>query len=326
MRFDTRLLTLAKDPEQPAAYQDACCFDAEHGIAAIADGVSSALFSGPWAAILAEAAVANGPNPRNAETFSAWLQAQRDRWAVSIDTSSLAWFQKAKLPGGAFSTLLRVHLCASEGDHEGSFGGFRLLAYAVGDSCLFHLRGGELVRTFPLQTSDEFEADPIVLGSVDLKRDQMLQFVYLDEMCYADDQLVLCTDALAEWAVRSYENGDPPVWDDFWRMPEDDWRSGIVWLRQERQMRVDDTTMLMLRLVEQPSEERVEHPPVADSSPDGHSTMDWLHAAGGDLKSVSSNIAEHAEQASDRMIQGIKSFKDIALQKIRDKFGKKDPP
>src|SRR5208283_3873598 len=63
MRFDTRLFTLAKDPEQPGAYQDACCIDTEHHIAAIADGVSSALFSGPWAAILAEAVVAESPNP-----------------------------------------------------------------------------------------------------------------------------------------------------------------------------------------------------------------------------------------------------------------------
>ena len=69
MRLDTRLFTLAKDPEQPGAFQDACCLDAEHHAAAIADGVSSALFSGPWAAILAEAAVADSPDPNNAEAL-----------------------------------------------------------------------------------------------------------------------------------------------------------------------------------------------------------------------------------------------------------------
>ena len=74
LRFDSRLFTLAKDPEQPAAYQDACCIDTEHHIAAIADGVSSALFSGPWAAILAETVVAESPNPCDAEEFAAWLR------------------------------------------------------------------------------------------------------------------------------------------------------------------------------------------------------------------------------------------------------------
>ena len=69
-------------------------------------------------------------------------------------------------------------------------------------------------------------------------------------MCYPGDELILCTDAVAEWAVRCYANGDPPVWSDFWHMSEDDWRSGVVWLRQERQMRIDDSTLLMLRVVD----------------------------------------------------------------------------
>ena len=250
MRFDTRLFTLAKDPEQPGAYQDACCVDAEHHIAAIADGVSSALFSGPWAAILAEAVVADSPNPCDPEEFAAWLQRQRERWAASIDTSSLAWFQKAKLPQGAFSTLLYARVCPVDDARAGAFGGYRLVAFALGDSCLFQIRGGELVRSFPLETSAQFEADPIVLGSVDLDRDHLLEFAILDEMCYPGDELILCTDAVAEWAVRCYEHGEPPAWSDFWQMSEDDWRSGVVWLRQERQMRIDDATMLMLRVVD----------------------------------------------------------------------------
>src|SRR5271165_3112235 len=180
LRFDSRLFTLAKDPEQPMAYQDACCLDTEHHIAAIADGVSSALFSGPWAAILAETVVAESPNPCDAEEFGAWLRQQRERWAASIDTSSLAWFQKAKLPAGAFSTLLYARVCEVENAPAGAFGGYRLVAFALGDSCLFQIRGGELVRSFPLETSEQFETDPIVLGSVDLKRDHLLQFALLD--------------------------------------------------------------------------------------------------------------------------------------------------
>ena len=133
----------------------------------------------------------------------------------------------------------------------GSFGGYRLTAFAAGDSCLFQVRGGELVRSFPLERAEQFEADPIVLGSIDLKRDHLLEFAFLDEMCYPGDELVLCTDAVAEWAVRGYETGDPPVWADFWRMSENDWQSGVAWLRQERQMRIDDATMLMIRVVEQ---------------------------------------------------------------------------
>lgn len=339
MRFDTRLFMLAKDPEQPGAFQDACCVDAERHVAAIADGVSSALFSGPWAAILAEAVVADSPDPGDLEQFAAWLQRQRERWAASIDTSSLAWFQKAKLPMGAFSTLLCARVAAADGARAGAFGGYRLTAFALGDSCLFQIRGGELVRSFPLEISAQFEADPIVLGSVNLGRDHLLEFAILDEMCYPGDELVLCTDAVAEWAARCYENGDPPVWSDFWQMSEDDWRSGVVWLRQERQMRVDDATMLMLRVVDQRLETHAgdEQPRAgtlysgsaaqAENHEAGESSaLGWIQSASKDLKSISEQMAEQVDQASERVIQGLRGLKDRAWKKYRETFGKKTKP
>ena len=346
MRFDTRLFTLAKDPEQPGAYQDACCVDTEHHIAAIADGVSSALFSGPWAAILAEAVVADAPNPVDAKDFAAWLERQRARWAATIDTSSLAWHQKAKLPLGAFSTLLYARVCSVDdagagylrsGSAErvgGAFGGYRLVAFALGDSCLFQIRGGELVRSFPLETSAQFEADPIVLGSVDLGRDHLLEFALLDEMCYPGDELILCTDAVAEWAARCYEQGEPPVWNDFWQMSDDDWQSGVVWLRQERQMRIDDATMLMLRVVEDrvPAHAGDEAPhehaagAAGDPAAEESSPLEWIQSAAKDQKSVSQQVAEQADQASERVMKGLRGLKDRALKKYRETFGKKEEP
>ncbi len=327
LRFDTRLFTLAKDPEQPGAYQDAAYVDVQRHVAAIADGVSSSLFSGPWAAILAEAVVAESPNPGDPPAFAAWLGRQRERWAASIDTGGLAWFQRAKLPMGAFSTLLYARVSEMADAHAGAFGGYRLTAFALGDSCLFQIRGGELVRSFPLETAAQFEADPIVLGSVDLKRDHLLEFALLDEMCYPGDELILSTDAVAEWAVRGYERGEGPLWSDFWQMSEDDWRSGVVWLRQQRQMRIDDATMLMLRVVDdrvaaQAGEER---PHAAAAAAEG-SPLAWLPSAAKDLKSVSGQMAEEADRASERVIQGLRGLKDRALKKYRETFAKKNEP
>jgi hypothetical protein len=341
LRFDTRLFTLAKDPEHTEGFQDACCLDAERHVAAIADGVSSALFSGPWAVILADAAVADGPDPRNGEQFAAWLRQQRLRWQAGIDTTSLAWFQKAKLPQGAFSTLLCVRILPGDVAQSGSFGGYRLSAFAAGDSCLFQVRGGELVRSFPLERAEQFEADPIVLGSIDLKRDHLLEFAFLEEMCYPGDELVLCTDAVAEWAARGYESGDPPVWADFWKMSEGDWQSGVAWLRQERQMRIDDATMLIIRVVEEhaplsagcprPASEyaghgnrQVDASQAADGEDDA--SLGWISAASKDLKSISQEMAEQADQASERVIRGLRSLKERALQKYRESFKKDKKP
>jgi hypothetical protein len=331
LRFDTRLFTLAKDPEHPEGFQDACCMDCERHVVAIADGVSSALFSGPWAAILAEAAVADSPNPQDPAAFAEWLRRQRERWAASIYTANLAWHQKAKLPTGAFSTLLYVRVCPADAALPGSFGGYRLTAFAVGDSCLFQVRNGELVRSFPLERSEQFQTDPVVLGSIDLKRDHLLEFAFLDEMCYPGDELVLCTDAVAEWAARSYETGDAPVWNDFWLMSEDDWRSGVAWLRQERQMRIDDATMLVLRVVDEltplPADDG--RPQTAAGEVSAHedqSSLDWIRAESKGVKPVSEQLAEQADEASERMVRGLRSLRDRALQKYREAFKKDKNP
>ena len=234
MRFESRIFKLAKDPEHPGEYQDACQVDDARGIAVIADGVSSAIFSAQWANVLVDAVIAEAPNPNDGAAFAAWLQAQRRVWTERIETSTLAWFQRAKLPLGAFSTLLWIRIVETDQDQPGAFGAYRLQGFAIGDSCLFHVRRGELVRSFPLQTSAEFQADPIVLGSIDLKRDHLMQFMVLDELCYPDDLLVLCTDALAEWSMRLQEAGTGPDWDSYRSVSEADWQAQITALRNVR--------------------------------------------------------------------------------------------
>ena len=143
-----------------------------------------------WAQILTEATVADPPEAEDRQAFAGWLARQRQAWTEQIDATGLAWFQKAKLPLGAFSTLLWIHVTPMEKPQAGQFGAYRLRCRAIGDSCLFHVRRGELVRQFPIQEAAEFEADPVVLGSMDLKRDQLMQFVALEEVCY-DDEVVL---------------------------------------------------------------------------------------------------------------------------------------
>jgi hypothetical protein len=186
------------------------------------------------------------------------------------------------------------------------------------------------VRSFPLETADQFEVDPIVLGSVDLKRDHLLQFAILDEMCYPDDELILCTDAVAEWAVRCYASGEGPVWSDFWQMSEDDWRSGVIWLRQERQMRTDDSTLLMLRVVDDRVETEKSHQQPAEaasgSPADESSDLRWLTVATKDLKSVSEQVAEQVDHTSEQVLKGLRGIKDRALKKYRETFGKKSNP
>lgn len=308
-----RSFALAKDPECPQQNQDAFQVDAARGIVALADGVSSAIFSRQWAAILAAAAAADFPDPGRPDDFARWLAEQRADWSDQIDTTSLAWFQKAKLPAGAFSTLLWIRVSSSDGDEPGTFGAYHLQGHAVGDTCLFHARHGEILRTFPLQTAAEFEASPAALGSVDLNRDRNVQFHRLDVACYSEDLLVLCTDAIAEWAIRSAESGSPPNWERYWDLDCAQWQAEIGELRQSRQMRYDDATLLLLRVVDKAAEST---PPPLPSVADADAEEDWAKT----FKEVSAQVSEGIDRLSDRMLHGFQQLKDKAVRKYRDKF------
>ncbi|MEK6238473.1 MAG: protein phosphatase 2C domain-containing protein, partial [Planctomycetales bacterium] len=156
-----RIFELAKDVEKPTSNQDAARVDEQRGIAAIADGVSSTLFAGRWARSLVDAVMASPPDPYDAESMDPWLAEKRKEWNASVDPSSLAWHQKAKLKDGASSTLLWVRMEQSSDDPEA----FAYRCYAIGDCCLFHVREDETLRAFPLEKSSDFDTDPEVVRS-----------------------------------------------------------------------------------------------------------------------------------------------------------------
>jgi hypothetical protein len=256
MRLDFRVFSLAKDHERPEENQDAWAIDPRRGIAAVADGVSSAIFSRYWATILTEAVIAQPPEPDDAEGFRTWLAQQRDVWANRIDLSRLAWYQKAKIKDGAFSTLLWICLHPSD---DGDPAACRIRGYAVGDCCLFVIRDGALLGSFPVQTAAELEVDPLAVGSLDLKRDDRLVFQPLDDCGREGDMLVLCTDAVAHWAFTLQESGSPVNWEAYWDMPEVDWQVEVIAMRDRREMRFDDATLMLLRLCADGDEaERIE--------------------------------------------------------------------
>lgn len=246
MRFESRIFQLAKDPQAPTDFQDACQVDAAQGVATVADGVSSSLFAGVWASILTAAVVADPPDPADPNAFGRWLANRRAAWSQQIDASNLPWFQKVKLKQGAFSTLLWIRLNPSGSEYG-------MQCWAVGDCCLFHVRGERLLRSFPILNSAELDANPLALGSLDLNHDQYLRFATFDDGCSPGDTLVLCTDALAGWALKEYESGRTPAWDRLWSLSEDAWRAEIIEQRAAQQIRYDDTTLLLLRVCHPPT-------------------------------------------------------------------------
>jgi serine/threonine protein phosphatase PrpC len=271
MPLKCQALKLAKDADHPGEDQDVYGLDRRRGLAVVADGVASAIFSRAWATILCEAVLREPPNPDDQAAFAVWLEGCRRQWQSQIDESRLSWFQKPKLAQGAFSTLVWLQFDPGETDEPSDDGSaassaerstsFR--ARAIGDSCLFHVRDGQTLRMFPELTREQLQRDPLALGSVDLGRDDNLRFESCRGQCQEGDLLVLCSDAIVGYVLDEQEAGNRPPWRRWWDIDRRTWQEEIIALREARKLPHDDTTVLMLQLV--PAAGADDDPPPEDA-------------------------------------------------------------
>jgi len=245
---------LAKDVRRPNEYEDACAINQRDGVAAVADGVSSMLFSSTWARLLAETAVTNPPDIFDAKSLWVWLGALRNAWSEQVDEDALAWHQKPKLADGAGATLLVATVVPMPS-------GYQLYAYAVGDCCLFLFRDGKLARTFPITEAAEFQNSPRVITSVAGPHDGQLSFDTLGEVLAPGDELLLTSDAFAAWMMAGAEAGKSIDLAYLWDSDDEQFAAFVTKMREEKRMRFDDCTVVLLKLAPVESRSRVPVPP-----------------------------------------------------------------
>lgn len=241
---------VAKDAAFAAEYEDAYAVNLEQGRVAIADGVSSAIFSGRWARILTTQITENPPDLGDSNGWVNWLAEPRRRWLEDIDFPRMPPHQKNKLRqvGGAYCTLCWIEVSvATDLDSEQRC---LLRAFAMGDSCILHLRDGELSSSFPLATSAEFDLDPDSICSVATSRDSQQHLKSIEVQCQDGDVLILVTDAIGKWMLDCIEQGDLKPWERLWVLDESEWLAAIEELRDTNLMKRDDTTMIALQIGE----------------------------------------------------------------------------
>lgn len=299
MRFKVQQRWFPRDPDCPEAYEDASAVSRRLGRAVIADGVSSAMMSRSWARLLTRNAVVSPPRFDD-ESLATWVAELQDAWWEQADPSRLSWSGQEKLRrSGAQSTLLIAGvepLNNEDTTRDGwrSGGEYRLTAHAIGDSCLFLVRDGQMIRAFPLTEAVEFEASPFALSSKAKGIKYAEQFRHLDDRCRVGDVLVLCTDAIAAWAMREYEAGRPVDWQRY-RDDEAAWQADILEFRgngpadERNRLIVDDCTLLVLDIVPETFDEEV-----PDVEPDRSDDSFVLHRAG--EIAAGDGIAEDASQ------------------------------
>jgi hypothetical protein len=235
-----RRLAVPKRGHRPEEYEDAAAGDGGRGRFAVADGATESAFAGDWSRLLAEAFVTEPVMDRG---WPDWLPPVRGRWLETVGRRELPWYLEEKFAQGAFATLLGIEFTPA------ATGGWDWRAVAVGDCCLFHLRGPELVCSFPLDAADDFNSTPALICSrpAALPPDHRAK-----GRARHGDTFLLLSDALAQWAFRRHEGRRSPWTElvDLARRPDADaaFASWVESLWSSKELKTDDITMLAIDL------------------------------------------------------------------------------
>jgi hypothetical protein len=251
------LLRLQKAGNAEAEYEDACC-PTENGQRAgdelrfaVADGASEGMLSGAWANILVDLHCRFDWSAGSVEQFletayGEWKAFTSEYLRTRETRNPVQWYEEPGFEEGAFSTLLGLTLTGSAPDRSGTW-----TAIAVGDSCLFQVRGAALVNKFPVDQSSDFNSRPVLLASNPARNDQARSAARRMAGTFeSGDVFYLMTDALAKWSLKEEEDGKRPwvVLRDHATRDTPAFSAWIAALRKDRELRNDDVTLIRIDL------------------------------------------------------------------------------
>jgi hypothetical protein len=228
-------------------------------LVSVADGASESLLSRHWAKTLTTTMVkASAENPdavRQGQTFADTVLDAIDEWDGWLEKylakreellNPIRWYEEPGLERGSHSAVLTAYFAHSLGETGDWY------ASALGDVCLFQVRDDNLLYSFPLAHSSDFNNAPALLNSKNRDVEIISLRVEVASGSYAvGDQFFVGTDALAAWFFARFEEGGRP-----WETLRDVTRSGdaqefSAWVQDERssgRMRNDDVTVVNVDL------------------------------------------------------------------------------
>ncbi len=220
----------------------------------IADGASESMLAGRWARYLTEVFAAAPGHISTGTGFTAAYQRAAAGWEAELARylqeradrdSPIQWYEEPGLARGAHSTLLAAEFrCSPDGEDA------YWAAAALGDSCLFQVRGGELLDAVPMYDSAGFGNQPALLSSSGTAAEVLGRHLSVKTgNLRPGDTCYLATDALSAWFLRMAETGES--WREPWRPlqlldegNQGEFRELIGKLRDDGAIRDDDTTLV----------------------------------------------------------------------------------
>ena len=263
---DLRALRTAKAGNRPEECEDAYAFGSlarrvgTMGVntarIAVSDGASESAFARSWSHVLARAFVERpiAPPAQSATDYQidqnaleSWLAPGQQEWDGTVPWDRIPWHGEAKARAGALATLLGLTI-TSDAPEDGA-SPLSWEAVAIGDCCLFIVRGGELLRSFPMENAAQFNNTPVLICSNPANNRGLGGQVRQESgECAPGDLVLLATDALACWMLEDHAQGGKP-WDTLLALDSHQaWEEWVNTQRQQRIMKNDDTTLVIIEV------------------------------------------------------------------------------
>lgn len=217
---------------------------------AVADGATESYDSGRWANQLIasfmskEQADGVGHPDLKRDAMSAWFKAMQDRWQVDAPATS-DYIEQVKIQQGTMATFVGGQLTGLDG------GSPAWRATALGDSVLFHVRGGRLVTHFPPLGSGDFDSSPEGISTLPRRLDRMSdQLRFQHGRLAPGDMIFAATDAFAKWMITGVERGNEMLWPMLGSLAHPSVFTRLVNTeRRAKALKDDDVTLMRIRLL-----------------------------------------------------------------------------
>ncbi|OAV74798.1 hypothetical protein Barb7_01652 [Bacteroidales bacterium Barb7] len=166
---------------------------------AISDGATESSFSKEWSDFLV---CAYKDKKFDKEHLPETLKIVSETWQSRINNIELPWYAQQKADIGAFATFLGLTINRKDMCFE---------AVAIGDCNLFQIRNEELILSFPVSSSKDFDNTPNLFASNQRHQSDFEGTVsYQKGNVAPNDTILLATDALAAWIFKHIEMGESP--------------------------------------------------------------------------------------------------------------------
>lgn len=229
-----RLIQMARDPERPTEYEDAADVRTDDWpvSAAVADGATESMYAKRWAQSVAKGLVDRKPTTDGAFRTAVSEVRRSFQPGGSNARGDSPWYVSSKAREGAHATALVLTLTA----------GGQWTALAVGDCCLFHVRGRRLHLAWPIDSPEAFGQRPSLLSSGSSSERRLPNMT--SGHWATTDRFLLATDAVAQWLLRRI--GDGQDWIQLLRLDDEAIKLELEAARDAKTLRTDDVTLLLL--------------------------------------------------------------------------------